>query len=565
MTAQRPFIDADWHQVLLYRPEGSVTVGQFQSEAMSLAECLAERLGECTTERLDSHQFVVNICQDRYHFMVGFVATILAGKINILPANDTPAALSQLMAGEPRALCLHDQKGFTPPYPHRLYPSGINVPLRAPCKPNLDSAQIVARVFTSGSTGAPVAHDKTWGKLVAAIQAGAQRMGLDTRPMNLVGTVPPQHMFGFESLVLLCLISGCPLWSGRPFYPADIVAALNAVPEPRMLVTTPFHLRALLDAHLPLPKIERLLLATAPLSRALAERAEAATGAPLFEIYGCTETGQIASRRTTQSEDWALLPGIHLNPAPVNLGEHLFIAQGTTIETPTLLADRIQMQPDGRFNLLGRTADQVNIAGKRSALSYLTAQLKAIPGVIDGVFFLPDAAPTQAINRLCALVVSPSLSAQEILSALRERLDAVFLPRPLISVAQLPYTASGKLPQATLQSVLDAHLARTSPPPATWYIAEDHPAFRGHFPGYPLLPGALLLDWVIERAAAEWQVPSTALGIEQTKFLLPVRPGALIRLILAPIATSAATHRSFSVLVDEAVVASGTLHHRSPA
>ncbi|MBN2855185.1 MAG: acyl-CoA synthetase [Halothiobacillaceae bacterium] len=564
MATPQPLIDADWHQILLYRPQGSVTVGQFLSEAMSLAD----RLTEQSAQRPGLHSFVVNICQDQYHFMVGFVAIILAGKINILPANDTPAALSQLMAGEPQALCLHDRKAFAPPYPHMIYPASTNTPLRAPSKPNLDSAQIVARVFTSGSTGLPVAHDKSWGKLVAAVQAGAQRMGLDTHPMNLVGTVPPQHMFGFESLVLLCLISGCPLWSGRPFYPADIMAALNAVPEPRMLVTTPFHLKALLDAHLPLPKIERLLLATAPLSRALAERAEAATGAALFEIYGCTETGQIASRRTTQSKDWALLPGVHLSPAPANLGEHLFIAQGTTIKTPTVLADRIQMQPDGRFNLLGRTADQVNIAGKRSALSYLTAQLKAIPGVIDGVFFLPDAPPTQAINRLCALVVAPSLSLQEILSALRERLDAVFLPRPLIGVAQLPYTASGKLPQATLHSVLAAHLARTSPQPATWHIGVDHPAFSGHFPGYPLLPGALLLDWVIEQAAAEWQVPSTELGIEQAKFLLPVRPGALIRLILAPIAVSraasTATHRSFSVLVDEAVVASGLLSHRSP-
>jgi acyl-CoA synthetase (AMP-forming)/AMP-acid ligase II len=496
--------------------------------------------------------------------MVGFAATLLTGKTNILPANDTPAALNQLMADEPHALCLHDRKTFAPSYPHMSYPTDVSVPLRAPSKPNLDSAQIAARVFTSGSTGKPVAHDKSWGKLVAAVQAGAQRMGLDTDPMNLVGTVPPQHMFGFESLVLLCLVSGCPLWSGRPFYPADIVAALNAVPEPRMLVTTPFHLTALLDANLPLPKIERLLLATAPLSRALAERAEAATGAQLFEIYGCTETGQIASRRTTQSQDWRLLPGISLSPAVADLGAHLFIAHGAAIETPTVLADRIQMRPDGRFNLLGRTADQVNLAGKRSSLSYLTAQLKAIPGVTDGIFFLPDAPPTQAINRLCALIVAPALSGQAILSALRARLDPVFLPRPLIEVALLPYTASGKLPQATLQSVLDAHLARTPPPPATWRIGVDHPAFSGHFPGYPLLPGALLLDWIIERAAAEWRVPITELGIEQTKFLLPVRPGAFLRLTLAPMADAAPSRRAFSVQVEDQIVACGVLSQAQP-
>jgi hypothetical protein len=65
--------------------------------------------------------------------------------------------------------------------------------------------------------------------------------------------VPAQHSYGLESTILLTLHGGCALWHGRPFYPADIVDALAAVPRPRLLVSTPFHLRALLESQVGLP------------------------------------------------------------------------------------------------------------------------------------------------------------------------------------------------------------------------------------------------------------------------------------------------------------------------
>ena len=117
--------------------------------------------------------------------------------------------------------------------------------------------------------------------------------------VTLVATVPSQHMYGFESTVLLALLGGAAFDTGRPFYPADIAAALARVPRPRMLVTTPFHLKTLLDSGVTLPPIDLVLCATAPLSPQLAARAEAALAAPLVEIYGCTEAGQVATRRTT--------------------------------------------------------------------------------------------------------------------------------------------------------------------------------------------------------------------------------------------------------------------------
>ena len=62
----------------------------------------------------------------------------------------------------------------------------------------------------------------------------------------------------------------------------------------------------------PYPPSDLLLSATAPLSPDLAVEAETRFKAPLFEIYGCTETGLIASRRTTSGPTWETFTGIHL-------------------------------------------------------------------------------------------------------------------------------------------------------------------------------------------------------------------------------------------------------------
>src|SRR5690606_33217524 len=102
----------------------------------------------------------------------------------------------------------------------------------------------VALVFTSGSTGAPVPHVKRWGSLVQNVRAEAERLGIGAAHAVL-GTVPPQHMYGLESTVLMPLQSGAALHASHPFYPADICAALANLPCPRVLVTTPYHLRAL--------------------------------------------------------------------------------------------------------------------------------------------------------------------------------------------------------------------------------------------------------------------------------------------------------------------------------
>ena len=399
---------------------------------------------------------LLNLCSDRYRFSVGLAAAIVAGKVSLLPSTHTPGVVRQIRDFAPDMFCLTDSDHCTVDLPQLRYPAADVSQPGAFAVPRIDSKQRIAVVFTSGSTGTPQPHPKTWGALVGSVQAEASCLGLlHNTPCTLIGTVPPQHMYGLESTVLMAWHSGNALGHTQPFYPADICTALAAVPAPRVLVSSPVHLRALLDAGLALPEITRVLSATAPLSARLAQDIEARCQAPLMEIYGSTETGQIASRRPTQTAEWLLFPGIKL----IVEGDCVRTC-GAHVESSITMNDIIEPVTDEYFLLHGRVADMVNIAGKRHSLASLDHLLNTIPGVVDGAFYMPDEAGDNHIARLAAFVVAPGLDARQLLAALREHIDPVFLPRPLLFVDALPRNRAGKLPRAGLQTLFQTRSAR---------------------------------------------------------------------------------------------------------
>ena len=430
--------------VLAWRPTGPVRVREFLADARAVAGTLPPGDG------------VLNLCEDRYHFAVLFAACLLMGKVSLQPSSHSADTLQRLALDHPGCFAVLDGAFDAAGLPCVAFPALASL-TRAPVDtvPDIDEHQVAAILFTSGSTGVPQAQAKTWGRLVQNGRSEAAALGLDRRPHVLVGTVPVQHSYGFESTFLLALHGGCSFWSGKPFYPQDVIEALEAVPRPRMLVTTPYHLSALLGSELAWPALDICLSATAPLGTELAARVEQRSGAPVHEIYGSTESGQLATRRTTDGPAWQLLPGVRLGQE----NDTTWASEGH-VEGRVPLSDIIELQGEGRFLLHGRHADLVNIAGKRSSLAYLNHQLCAIDGVQDGAFFLPDGADeaVDGITRLTAFVVAPGVSAQTLQAALRQRIDRVFLPRPLVFVDALPRNDTGKLLRATLLALYQQHV-----------------------------------------------------------------------------------------------------------
>ena len=432
--------------IIAWRAEGAVTLRQFLAEVSQLAALFPE----------SGH--LLNMCSDRYRFSVGLAAAIVKSQISLLPSTHTTEMVRQIKVFAPDAFCLTDSDLCTVDLPQLRYPAMTVSPPEVFVIPQIEASQHIAVVFTSGSTGTPQPHSKTWGALVSSVQAEALRLGLLNRmPITLIGTVPPQHMYGFESTVLMAWQSSNILSHARPFYPADICNALACVPSPRALVSSPVHLRARLAAKLAIPELALALSATAPLSAQLACDIESHCGAPLMEIYGSTETGLIATRRPAQTEQWQLLPGIRLIVTDDGIR-----ACGGHIETMTVLSDMIEPITDEHFLLLGRLADLVNIAGKRHSLAGLNHLLNSIPGVLDGAFYMPDETSLDHVTRLAACVVAPGMDATHLLAVLREHIDPVFLPRPLLFVDALPRNCTGKLPRAALQALFQMRSTRKS-------------------------------------------------------------------------------------------------------
>ncbi len=460
-----PAIDRTSGLVPLVQGDPAAAVAWRAGRLVSRGELLAA--ARALADRLPARGAMLNLTTDRCAFAIGLVAAMMRGHTSLQPSNHAPHTVERLRAAwaaKAPVYALVDadaREGDGHGLPvvrldvQRPEPVPADAASRHDWPDAIAADHIAAQVLTSGSTGDPVPHAKPWGLLEISARIESERLGahIGRRSLDgvtLVATVPPQHMYGFESSVLIALHGGAVLDAGRPFYPADVVAALAAAPEPRALVTTPFHLKALIGAGLDMPTIAFVLCATAPLAPQLAAAAEAAFGAPLLEIYGCTEAGQVATRRTTDGPEWHVFDGLALSGDGAES-----VVEGGPVPQPTPLADVLEVIDRGHFRLLGRSNDLVNIAGKRSSFGHLNFHLNAIDGVEDGAFWLPpdDGAEGRGhTSRLIAFVAGWA-SDERILQALRERVDPAFLPRRLVRVEALPREATGKLASSRLATL----------------------------------------------------------------------------------------------------------------
>ncbi|GAJ30210.1 AMP-binding protein [Acidomonas methanolica] len=499
-------------RVLFRGQGGSVTGHGFLYAAHALAARLPDRP-------------VVIMCREVRAFTLLFAATLLRGQHAILSSDRTSAHLGALAARH-GAICAtiaddpesghlpEDGLVFPDPF-HGAYQPGMAL---AP-NPVLPPDRLVALVFTSGSTGEPVGHVKHWGALVARSVVACGLLDPDLEAASLIGTVPPYHMYGFETLVLQTLHTRVTAITGPDRYPADWQGQFEQASVPRILITTPLQLRSLARAGLAMPPIRRVVSAAAPLPDALAAEAERALQTEVMEIYGATETGSVATRRTLDGPCWRLYDGIVLDVAD---GHATIAAPGAA---PHPLSDLVAREGARGFRLLGRVGDVVKLAGKRASLAALNATLLALDGVEDGAFLAPDEAAVGAWARMRAFAVAPGRDPDELLNALRARIEPAFLPRRIHLVPAMPRNAVGKLTVQALRGLAD----RTDGTEelGTFSLPPDHPALPGHFPGQPVVPGVLLVLGglaCLERAG----LSAPGLSVSTVKFVRPVLPGQVV-------------------------------------
>jgi len=435
-TPTFPLILRAQDDVLFRSAEHAVTARMFLRAARHLAADLPDGAS------------VVNLCRDRCNFALVLAASVLRGQVSLLVSDRSSSRLSALADEFAGTISVSDDTSVSSPLRHHLISPAWDVPAGDVPFPSVPAEQIAAIVFTSGSTGEPVAHRKSWGALAVRSLAAGTRFDLSLAdPASIVGTVPAQHMYGFETTVLLPLHATASSWSGTVFYPVDMRRALAAVPAPRLLVTTPLQIRAMLRIGLSLPPLAAIISATAPLDVMMAAAAERRWDTQVLEIFGATEVGSIASRRTVAGDAWSTYPGVSLT----HTEEETLVA--APFAAPTALNDVIEQLDNEQFRLLGRRTDLIKLGGRRASLSGLNRILTGIDGVIDGVFIAPDGLDDRPTARMLAFVVAPGCSPDAILAILRERIDPAFLPRRVVAVGALPRDEVGKLPRQALAAL----------------------------------------------------------------------------------------------------------------
>jgi len=416
-------------------------------------------------ERLGRASAVCNLCDSRLNFLVTWLAALRCRIPMMLPPSGGHFDLAGVLHSIPQCVMVVDnenavQQGLRGSAKCLVASSTLRSAkareIDLPWHPDWDCT--AALLYTSGSTGVPEPHPKTLFQLVLGALALGERLEQEVAGglsaiRRLVCSVPPQHMFGFEASVMLPLVHGIPVNEGRPLLPADVRQAFVGSPASAW-ITTPLHMRGLVRSGEALPNCTLVLASTMPLNQQLARQTESLVGAPILEIYGSTETGVLAMRCSAHDTSWRPVRGVRVaatHDATLSWGAHF--------SSPVRLPDETEIDATGCFRLLGRSTDMVKIGGRRASLAGLNLLLEGLPGLEDGVLYLPNSInPTE---RLCLIYSGPALDRAAVEEWLRRRLDPAFMPRTFIHVDSLPRSEGGKLPRQALDALFAEWQHRT--------------------------------------------------------------------------------------------------------
>lgn len=392
---------------------------------------------------LPKKKYCINLCDDRYLFLVVFSACVSLEQISLLPNSRAEKEILRLQETYKDNCLIEDD------FIAEICQKNINTLSGKESNFKINSSQDVSIVFTSGSTGAPKENLKKWGQLFESAKMIKERFSINEKQQHsFIATIPPQHMFGFETTIIFPLILGVAIHAGRPFYPLDIQSALLDMPTPRVLVTTPIHLKACNSDKKTWPEIDFVISATAEMPEKTALEGEKNLNANVFEIYGCSEAGAIATRQMTKDKKWHLL-----KEYSIRVESNSSILKIPSCEDNIIIPDKLNIHDECYFSLIGRDSDLIKMGGKRSSLNDLTNKLKSINGVSDAIFILPDESFGKR-TRLAAIVVSSENDEYILRKQLEKYIDPVFLPRPIIFVNKLPYNEIGKLPREKLLEII---------------------------------------------------------------------------------------------------------------
>ena len=403
-------------------------------------------------------QEVLVLCHDRYFFTCAMLAAWTCNLVVALPPSPQPDVVRLLRQREGVCGVLHDAPG-RPGLDVRALLERVDEEGIVPTPiPPIASDRVVVIVYTSGSTGAPVACPKTAGQLLGEAAVLVRTFGVSERDF-VVPSVPPHHIYGLLFGVLMPLLARAAFARETCLHAEPLAAQWNRK-RGTILIAVPVHLRALsaLDpqAFNEAPRIIFSSGAALPFDTAVMLHSR--FGFQVTEILGSSETGGIAYRTAPCAEPPIPTPfkpfeGIQLGVTEDGslTVDSSYLADDVT--RPWVTSDRVLLQPDGSFFHLGRTDGVVKVAGTRVSLQELETRILSIEGVHECAVWAVEVGGARGQETRAVIAASPALTVEHIRDALRRAFDAVVIPRRMRVVPALPREPNGKLRREVLEAL----------------------------------------------------------------------------------------------------------------
>ena len=385
---------------------------------------------------------------DTLDFTIQLLALLHAGKHVLIPPNRQPGTLEQL-AGEFDAIVSNDVASFD------------NSPR---VLPTLDPHVANIELYTSGSTGTPKKVVKTLAQFEAEVAVLEGLWGCFLCERAVVATVPHYHIYGLIFRILW------PLSSGRIFDTltcADPVMLKErlSIFKKNILVSSPAQLSRLPELAVLTTLIsptEFIFSSGGPLSIKTATEFHRQLGHDPIEIFGSTETGGVAWRRQCVDDSWETLPGVIVGRD--DNGELRLNSPFLDNTSSFRMTDAIDLLPDGKFHLLGRTDRIVKVEEKRLSLSEMESLLATHPWVGASI-----ATPLSGRRQSVGVVVELSKDGwQQLLHHgrryvsehlrlhLNKHYEVVLLPRHWRFFEKLPFNTQEKLTLMAVASLFES-------------------------------------------------------------------------------------------------------------
>lgn len=394
---------------------------------------------------------------------------------------------------------------------------------------------------TSGSSGEAKTIMKTAEEMWLSAEVLANALPFkSSNQITAITSVSAQHIYGLTVQIMMSLVLGWVIGRQQQFFPESLETESRQHGQ-NVLISSPAMLSRMDWQQHDFNQLVGVISSGGALETALSEQIRKTLNQPVVEIYGSTETGPIAIRQDIGL--WQTLP--YSQVGTDERGALWLEAKWAKERQQT--ADAVEIYPHG-FELLGRIDRIVKIGDKRTSLVGVEQALTKHDWVADCYIAQHPSQP-----RLAAWVglseagidAFRNQGRKAVIDSLKKYLnesqESTAVPRFWRFTDTLPRNSQSKISRVEFEQICltmptdPIWLSQTTEEDWQIFTAKvplDLLYFKGHFANFPLVPGVVEMQWVMDKIHAYFGKEKTVARVDNLKFQKFLRPNDLLELRL---------------------------------